>query len=582
MLKRIATFLLGIALVSLGILFFIAPERTFLVQTLLRYWPAFLVLAGLVRVGGHLLDRQPRSPMGGMLLVAIGGILLSANHRGETRILEIAGQYWFWLLLAFVAARVMRQYTHRSSDGSPPRAFTPASVVVMLAISGTGLGAHWLSGHGQNLAHLRLPFRFNNVRAICDNEYSIADESAKTFSLPAKARLVFDGFEGDIDVHSGQSAVPSARVVRRLRSSSEAEAQTAAKKIILEIKSQGDARIFSILSDGVETDYTATLTIELPAGAAAGVDASAVMGQLTLSGLRGEHSLRNVESATISDNDGGVSVSGARSVRFERIRGKVSIEKATREVALRDISGAAVVRISGGTAKLERIDGQVELEGHNSRIEVREIGQRIDAAPVMVELKNLTDSRLVLARVKGNINVTGSRTGVEASNITGDLSVRSSGVRVKAAGVSGALKLVVEDGSVDAADLQGPAEIEATRDVAVRNFQNEMRVSSRLGAINLVLDRQIAGDLHAMSEHGHVRLTLPQDSRFRLDARTSFGKLKLRGFEQLNLPRGPRNTSISYSADGDAPLVDLRSTNGDIVISSSASGLASRDRRASN
>ncbi|MCI0660684.1 MAG: hypothetical protein L0220_06395, partial [Acidobacteria bacterium] len=64
MFKRIATLLLGIGLIGLGVLFFVAPERVFIVQLLTRFWPLFLVLAGLVRVAGYLIDRHPRSPVG--------------------------------------------------------------------------------------------------------------------------------------------------------------------------------------------------------------------------------------------------------------------------------------------------------------------------------------------------------------------------------------------------------------------------------------------------------------------------------------------------------------------------------------
>src|SRR5262245_53986449 len=97
MLKRLATLLLGIGLIGLGVLFFLAPERAFVVQLLMRSWPVFLILAGIVRVAGYLIDRHPRSPVGGMMLVALGGILLSANLLAQTSLLLILGSYWFWI-----------------------------------------------------------------------------------------------------------------------------------------------------------------------------------------------------------------------------------------------------------------------------------------------------------------------------------------------------------------------------------------------------------------------------------------------------------------------------------------------------
>jgi len=110
MFKRLLTFLLGAGLIGLGVFFFVAPEQAYLVQLLKRFWPLCLVLAGLVRLAGYLIDRQPRSPVGSLILTALGGILLAINLRGENSLALIVARYWFWFLLAFVAGRVLWQY----------------------------------------------------------------------------------------------------------------------------------------------------------------------------------------------------------------------------------------------------------------------------------------------------------------------------------------------------------------------------------------------------------------------------------------------------------------------------------------
>src|SRR5262245_19369485 len=87
--KRLATLLLGIGLIVIGALFFVAPEQAFAVRWLIRLWPVALILAGMVRVAGYLIDRHPRSPAGGMMITAIGGILLSANLLGHNSLILI-------------------------------------------------------------------------------------------------------------------------------------------------------------------------------------------------------------------------------------------------------------------------------------------------------------------------------------------------------------------------------------------------------------------------------------------------------------------------------------------------------------
>ena len=578
MLKRIATVLLGIALVSLGVLFFIAPERTVVVQFLLRYWPVFLILAGLVRVGGHLLDRQPRSPMGGMLLTALGGILLTANHRGETGVLEVIGRYWFWLLLAFVAARVIKQYRYQTTGSAAPRAFSPMAIVVMLLIAGMGLGSYWLNKNGQNLSRLRLPFSISSVRGIFNTEFSIADESAKTFLLTAKPRLVFDGFDGDIEIHTGDVRSASARIVRRIRAASEDEAKALAQKINLDIKSQGDSSLFSIIADTAADTFDTALSIEMPRGVVAAIDAGSVLGEIKLTGLKGDHSLRDVNQVTVADHTGGMTIEGGRVIQLNRVAGNVTLKRASSDVSLRQINGAIVMDMTGGNGRIENASGPVSIEARNVRLELRDVAQAEGSMPALVELKNLSDSRVNIGRVRGTVRIVSVRSKIDVDGINGDLTAASSSDRIRVSGVTGALKLIAEDGSVEASDLQGPAEIEATREVTVKSFRSSLAVATRLGAITLALDQSPGADVHAVSEHGIVRLNLPEDSRFRLDAITSFGRLKLKCFDYLDFPRGRRTTSISYTQDPSFPLLTLRSTNGDIVISSSRS----RESRASN
>lgn len=582
MFKRIATFLFGIALVSLGILFFIAPERAFVLQVLMRWWPVFLVLAGIVRVAGHLLDKRPRSPLGGMLLTALGGTLLAANLRGQTGVFEIIGDYWFWILLALIAGRVIRQYSHRPGDGARPRAFGPGTLAFMLVITGVGLAAYWLNGNHQNLARVRLPFRLTNVRAIFNSDYSIADQTPLRFSLGRNARLHFDGFDGDIEIRRTNVPEASATAVKRIRAASEEEAKAVAAGIRLEVKAEGDGRIFSISTDDAKVDFVVQLQIELPTGTKAGIDANGLTGQITLSDLEGEHSLHDVERVRIAGNRGGVSVDGSKVVHLERINGRVHLSKASQEVSLRDVTGPVVIDLAGGAATLERIEGSIQIAARNARIELRDIAQNEATPPATVEMKDIQDSRIDITRVRGAIGINSSRTRIDANEISGETTIISSFERVRVRNVNGALKVTANDGSVEAANLQGPAEIEATREISAKNFHSSLTVSSRIGEITLALDHTPGGDLRATSEHGAVRLTIPENSRFRLDASTAFGRLKLRGFDDLNLPRRQRTTTITYAPDPAAPLLTLRSTNGDIFISSSGVALASREQRGSN
>lgn len=151
MFKRIATLLLGVVLIGAGMWLFIAVGESVALQWLTNLWPVFLIMAGLVRVFSYLIDRHPRSPVGGMMITAIGGILLAANLRSDWSALFLIGQSWFFLLLAFVVGRVLRQYTHRAEDGARVPAFSAGAILVIILLAGGGLATNYLAKNSRHL-----------------------------------------------------------------------------------------------------------------------------------------------------------------------------------------------------------------------------------------------------------------------------------------------------------------------------------------------------------------------------------------------------------------------------------------------
>ena len=128
MTKRVLTLLSGVGLIALGGLIFAAPSRAYALELLSRFWPLFLALAGAARIASFLLDGEPRSPVGGMMLVAVGSSWLAFNlspnfsdaaFTGEL-LLAFMGRYWFWLLLAFIAGRVLQEYKSQADITARP------------------------------------------------------------------------------------------------------------------------------------------------------------------------------------------------------------------------------------------------------------------------------------------------------------------------------------------------------------------------------------------------------------------------------------------------------------------------------
>jgi DUF4097 and DUF4098 domain-containing protein YvlB len=410
MFKRIVTLLFGIGLIALGILFFMAQERHFVVQILTQYWPFFLIIAGLVRVSGYLIDRHPSSPLGGMIITAIGGILLAANLRGEHSIVRIFGNYWFWLLLAFIIGRIVHQYTHRPDDGPRPTAFSPAAIILMILIAGSGLAANYLSRKMQLSPAINLGVANN----LFGRQYSIEDDTPQIFALSSKTRLVIDGAPGDLEIAATQQQQASARIIKRIRALNEDEARKSVQNIHLQISHEGD-QIRVIAPSGVPTDIATSIILALPEDIGIAVEVSNCGGSLKLNSLHGDYLIRKVEAVEASDLTGSIRVEGSRGdLELKRIRGAITLVDArSGSVSLEDIEGPVSIVAEGDVTVRDFLD-QINIKTDNGTIKLstnEKIGAGItainDRGRIQIFIPDDSGFRLDAASNHGRVRVKG-------------------------------------------------------------------------------------------------------------------------------------------------------------------------------
>jgi len=579
MLKRLATLLLGVGLIGLGVLLFVAPGGSVVLQWLTRLWPIFLILAGLVRVFGYLIDRHPRSPVGGMMITAIGGILLAANLRGDYSILQLFGQYWFFLLLALIVGRVLWQYTHRIEDGKRPQAFSPGAIFLMILLVGGGLTSNYLAKNRQYLNGVQL--KLGQLRFF-SSEFAVETDAPIPLAVSPETRLEIGSFKGDVEI-SAADAEPSARIIKRIRANNQEEASQISQNIKLQVLPSGKNLQFSISAENVQNEFSSTLIITLPPQMGGGVDASAIDGTVKLSGLRGDQIIRNTNRIEISGNKGKIRIEAPRdSVELSRIQGEVSLTDARCNLSAREIAGAITLGANGGNLNIENSSGPIQASVSNVRLTINALARTSEsaAAQPIIKLTDVSNSRISLQEIKGAVAISAERSRIDAENITGDLTVKNSSERIQINNLTGALKINAENSSVAVEEIEGPTEIEATRDdVNVRGFHGSLTVSTTTGTINLATDEKLAGNIKATSERGRIRISVPEDSGFKLDAATERGRLRVRGFENLEISSRQKQILHDFNFSALSPVVSLRSSRGDVEIESSGLALASRDQR---
>jgi DUF4097 and DUF4098 domain-containing protein YvlB len=577
--KRIATLLLGIGLIVIGALFFMAPEQAFAVRWLLRLWPVALILAGLVRVAGYLIDRHPRSPAGGMMITALGGILLSANLLGHNYG-QIPGKYWFWILLAFIAGRLLKQYTHRYEDGLRPNAFSPGAVVVMVIIAGAGLAASFAEKNQGNGLNLNLRLGGLGVGDyVFGDQISIEDESPQSFALAPNARIFINNAKGDIEINSAPQLQATARLVRRLRAGSVEEARKIARNINLQIAPNGVGYQLNVGATEVEQDFDVSIIVTLPQNLQAGVEINNALGVVKLNGLQGVQVIRGCERAEISRNLGGVTVENPRgAVDLSEIQGPVSLTNTRQAVNLRAIDGPVTLDAKGGNVSMENSSGPLQLRATDAQIEISEVGKNASTPAPVIDIQQARSSRIKLQEIKGAVEIKAERSRVEADEISGDFKVTASSDRIIVNRINGGLSIKSENGAVEVEEVRGSATIDATSDVTVRNFRGPLKIFSREGSIDLETSEKLSGDVSAVSERGKIRVAIPSDSGFRLDANAGEGRVRAKDdFENAEWEHKDRSYVTGYNISSSSPLVSLRSNRGEIQLRSSGLAMTSQN-----
>lgn len=598
MLKRIATLLLGIGLIGLGVFFFVTPERSYALQLLTRYWPIFLILAGLVRVAGHLIDRHPVSPVGGLMISSIGGILLSANLRGEHSFIRIFGAYWFWLLLAYIIGRILRQYTHRIENGKRPHAFSPGALTIMILIVSTGIGAHFL---GQNQNYLKnLNARLGRMTGVRDylfgNRIEIEDDPVRLLALKPDSRLIIDSSTGDVKITASTEPQANVRLVKRIRTINEEEARQIARRIHLAIVEDGGIVRLKVDAAGVENDFNTLIQIAIPREMTTSIEVSNALGATTMEGLRGDHAITNGEQVEVIDHQGGIRIENPRgSVTLHNIRGDVQLLNYRRNAELREITGKISLDLKGGSTLIQRGAGPIRARVNDARLEINEIGTETapaltsettgptaPIAPILM-IEESRNGRLEFRNIKGPLKITAQNTRIDVDTVSGNVTIDNTSGRAIARHITGSAQIRSNDGAIEIVGVTGPVIAQTSQDITVRDFRGTLDLTTRIGSINLSTDEKLSGAIKAVNEKGRIEVSLPDDTEFRIDAVTDFGRIRVQGFDKLDFTRKERSAIQGVNlpltpAAGVPTAVTLRTVSGDIRLKSSGSAaIANRD-----
>ncbi len=551
------TLLLGLLLVGIGLAIFLSPPGSGLTVWLMRLWPIFMICAGVVRVMGYAVERKPRSPMGGMILIVIGVLFFVSRFHSDLNALEIYGRYWVLLLAVFAGVELIRYYSHRHTEGPQPRVLTIGRVIIVALIVATGVLANRFANNPSALSALKLPNFLSSVRdSVVGQAYAFSDSPVDAKDFAQGMRLSVNNSFGGVKV-SGGSPTLRATLKKTVRGWNEEDARKIADQIQLVIKRTADGFVITTNRDQVNQEFTTDIQIDVPslaeisiAGSYGAISASNIQGDIFIKANHGQADVTNIEGnvnlemvysdASASIINGDLTISGAKRARVSKISGSLELGASNGAVDARDISGPA--RVDAPFCK-------VTAQGLNSESEINTEHASIDVYKT------------------ASLTINAPHSDIQARGVNGDLSISSSHSKINLSSISGELEIEARQSSVSIEEARGPVDVKTTLgSVSVKNFYEGVHIETSYRDVTLVSTNQPADDIEVENNHGEIKLVLPQSSQFRLDASSDNGQIKPVGFGEISeRGRGSINETLGMSG----PRIKLRTSYKNIIIQAS-------------
>jgi DUF4097 and DUF4098 domain-containing protein YvlB len=297
--------------------------------------------------------------------------------------------------------------------------------------------------------------------------------------------------------------------------------------------------------------------------------------------------------------------SGGSHVDFEiRVPSETSLDLMTSsgDLAVSDVTGAAKLETSFGSVEVERVDGPVSAWSSSGDIRLNGLS---NAGELEVEtefgslvLRDITADSLTGRSGSGDIEAEGCVVGglldlqtefgsVTAENVAADRVVARSGsgeIRIEEAGLSGSLDLETNFGDVTAVGVDavsyrlksgsgnltlngcsGSLDLQTEfGDIEVQDaIDAQLTLKTNSGGVTFSGSIRAAGEHRVESEFGDVRVVLPTDAAFDLDAETEFGSIEtdfavtVSEFEEKH---------IMGEVNGGGPPLVVRTNSGSVTL----------------
>jgi DUF4097 and DUF4098 domain-containing protein YvlB len=326
-----------------------------------------------------------------------------------------------------------------------------------------------------------------------------------------------------------------------------------------------------------DVGFETHLTLEVPPDTAVGVqnehgevvieDVARVDADSGFDSLRVE---RVAGDAVLKSRHGDVTVSAVRgslklhsrhgSIEVKDVGGRAEVDSDHGDVSVAD-TGALTVQVGQGQLRVERIRGDLEVRGKHAEVTAAEVS---GDARVATSFSGVT-----VDRVEGAARLAAEHGEVVARDVKGSLNAQASFDRVKLERIGGPVEIEVEHGGVEASALGRGVRAKASGDsVAISDFEGPAEVRVERGSVELSTAKPVTDPFFVSATHGGIRLDVPAQSRFDLEADVERGQIEV-DVPGLVATETTRKSFKGTMGAGGA-LVRLRAEGGDVTVGARA------------
>ncbi len=276
------------------------------------------------------------------------------------------------------------------------------------------------------------------------------------------------------------------------------------------------------------------------------------------------------------------SVTPGGTLRIETEGGSIRVQTSTDSVV--KITAKEKIRADSEAEAdelLKKLDLTIEAQGSDvtaiAKYE-RPTGLRWGNTPVQVDFIVSIPTRfaadlktsggdIVVGDLDGKIRARTSGGDVRLGKISGEINASTSGGNMELAEGRSETKLSTSGGNIALGRVAGPTEVSTSGgDIKAAEVENIFTAKTSGGNVTATFVGGLRGDSLLSTSGGRVKASVEPATGFQLDASTSGGAVKADGLTITIEKGGAGKSRLAGAVNGGGPLLKLRSSGGDIVI----------------